>query len=73
MRADCDLDYAVEQLVDGSFFNSGQCCCAIERIYVHDSLFDEFVRKVVELTKVSPSPPLPPLLPLPLLFDLISS
>ena len=66
MRADCDLDYAVEQLVDGSFFNSGQCCCAIERIYVHDSLFDEFVRKFVELTKVSPFPTIAspaPLLP----------
>lgn len=30
VRPDCNLDYAVEQLVDGSFFNSGQCCCAIE-------------------------------------------
>ena len=52
VRADCDLEYAVENLVDGSFFNSGQCCCAIERIYVHESLYEEFVSKFVELTKV---------------------
>ena len=35
VRADANLDHAVENLVDGSFFNSGQCCCGIERIYVH--------------------------------------
>ena len=34
VRADADLDHAVENLVDGAFFNSGQCCCGIERIYV---------------------------------------
>jgi acyl-CoA reductase-like NAD-dependent aldehyde dehydrogenase len=34
VRADADLAYAVENLVDGAFFNSGQCCCGIERIYV---------------------------------------
>jgi len=51
VRPDCDLDYAVEQLVDGSFFNSGQCCCAIERIYVHKDVYDVFVFKFVELTK----------------------
>lgn len=33
--------------MDGAMFNSGQCCCGIERIYVHDSLFDTFVEKVV--------------------------
>ena len=52
VRPDCDLDYTVEQLVDGSFFNSGQCCCAIERIYVHESVYDTFVDKFVALTKV---------------------
>jgi len=52
VRPDCDLDYTVEQLVDGSFFNSGQCCCAIERIYVHESIYDTFVDKFVALTKV---------------------
>ena len=47
VRADADLDAAVEGLMDGAMFNSGQCCCGIERIYVHDSLFDAFVDKAV--------------------------
>ncbi len=51
VRHDADLDYAVETLVDGAFFNSGQSCCGIERIYVHHTLYDEFVDKAVALTK----------------------
>jgi acyl-CoA reductase-like NAD-dependent aldehyde dehydrogenase len=51
VRADANLDFAVENLVDGAFFNSGQSCCGIERIYVHDSLFDAFVEGFVALTK----------------------
>lgn len=51
VRADADLDYAVNNLVDGSFFNSGQSCCGIERIYVHENLYDPFVDGFVELTK----------------------
>ena len=51
VRADADLDFAVENTVDGAFFNSGQSCCGIERIYVHDSLFDPFVEKFVETTR----------------------
>jgi len=43
VRADADLDHAVENLVDGSFFNSGQSCCGIERIYVDASIFPAFV------------------------------
>jgi acyl-CoA reductase-like NAD-dependent aldehyde dehydrogenase len=43
VRADADLDYAVENLVDGSFFNSGQSCCGIERIYVHEAVYDKFI------------------------------
>ena len=39
VRADADLDHAVENLVDGSFFNSGQSCCGIERIYVHRDVY----------------------------------
>lgn len=46
---DADLDVAVETLVDGAMFNSGQCCCGIERIYVHESLFDAFVEKAVAI------------------------
>lgn len=47
VRADADLDAAVDSLMDGAMFNSGQCCCGIERIYVHESLFDAFVEKAV--------------------------
>jgi acyl-CoA reductase-like NAD-dependent aldehyde dehydrogenase len=46
---DADLDAAVDTLIDGAMFNSGQCCCGIERIYVHESLFDDFVAKAVEV------------------------
>ena len=34
VRADAKLDHAIENLVDGAFYNSGQCCCGVERIYV---------------------------------------
>ena len=51
VRADADLDNAVETLVDGAFFNSGQSCCGIERIYVHADLYDQFVEGFVKLTK----------------------
>ena len=48
VRADADLDKAVDTLMDGAMYNSGQCCCGIERIYVHESLYDDFVEKSVE-------------------------
>ena len=48
---DADLDAAVATLVDGAMFNSGQCCCGIERIYVHESLFEAFVDKAVALVE----------------------
>lgn len=51
VRADANLAFAVENLVDGAFYNSGQSCCGIERIYVHESLYDKFVEGCVELTK----------------------
>ncbi|GAK69188.1 putative aldehyde dehydrogenase [Agrobacterium rubi TR3 = NBRC 13261] len=44
---DADLDAAVDTLMDGATFNSGQCCCGIERVYVNESLFDAFVEKSV--------------------------
>lgn len=47
VRADADIDAAVDTLLDGAMFNSGQCCCGIERIYVHHSLYDQFVEKAV--------------------------
>lgn len=46
---DADLDAAVDTLIDGAMFNSGQCCCGIERIYVHETLFDAFVQKAVAI------------------------
>ncbi len=49
VRADADLGAAVDTLLDGAMFNSGQCCCGIERIYVHESLFEAFVDKAVAL------------------------
>ena len=48
VRADADLEAAVDGLMDGAMFNSGQCCCGIERIYVHESLYDAFVEKAVK-------------------------
>ncbi|PAU88758.1 aldehyde dehydrogenase [Pseudomonas sp. WN033] len=51
VRDDADLAHAVETCVDGAFFNSGQSCCAIERIYVHDYLYDDFVEQAVALVK----------------------
>ncbi|MCU1758523.1 aldehyde dehydrogenase family protein [Pseudomonas sp. 14P_8.1_Bac3] len=50
VRADAHLEHAVENLVDGSYFNSGQSCCAIERIYVDQHLFPAFVERFVDLT-----------------------
>lgn len=48
---DTPFDFTIENLVDGAFFNSGQSCCGIERIYVHDSIYSKFVEAYVELTK----------------------
>ena len=48
VRADADLPNAIENLVDGSFFNSGQSCCGVERIYVHADVYDRFVDGFVE-------------------------
>ena len=45
---DADLDAAVDTLIDAALFNSGQCCCAIERIYVHRRHIDAFIAKSLE-------------------------
>src|SRR5690606_29741028 len=44
---DADMDAAVAALMDGAFFNAGQCCCGIERIYVHETRYEEFIEKAV--------------------------
>ncbi|MBD0414392.1 aldehyde dehydrogenase family protein [Oryzicola mucosus] len=49
--ADAKLDHAVANLVEGAFFNSGQCCCGIERVYVHEKVYDQFVEGFVAETK----------------------
>ncbi len=46
---DADLDAAVATLIDGAMFNSGQCCCGIERIYVAEPLFQDFVERAVAI------------------------
>ena len=51
VRPDVDLAYAIAENVDGAFFNSGQSCCAIERIYVHDSVYDDFVDGFTKATR----------------------
>jgi len=48
VRADAPFDHTVENLVDGAFFNSGQSCCGIERIYVHADIHDAFVDAFVD-------------------------
>ncbi|RWB23482.1 aldehyde dehydrogenase family protein [Mesorhizobium sp.] len=48
---DAKMDHAVANLVDGAFYNSGQCCCGIERVYVHEQVYDEFVEGFVAETK----------------------
>lgn len=51
IRADVDLDAAVDGVMDGAFFNSGQSCCGIERIYVHEDIHDAFVERAVAWLK----------------------
>lgn len=51
VRHDADLAHAIENLVDGAYFNSGQSCCGIQRIYVHERLYDAFVDGFTELTR----------------------
>jgi len=48
---DAKLDHAVANLVEGAFFNSGQCCCGIERVYVHEKVYDDFVEGFIAETK----------------------
>jgi len=50
VRADANLAYAIDSLTDGAFFNAGQSCCGIKRIYVDASRYDDFVAGVVDLT-----------------------
>lgn len=49
VREDANIEHAIENIVDGAFFNSGQCCCGIERIYVHEKHYNRFVEGAVDL------------------------
>ncbi|CAF9903780.1 MAG: hypothetical protein GOMPHAMPRED_000543 [Gomphillus americanus] len=51
VRKDVDVKWAAEEIVDGAVFNSGQSCCAIERVYVDESIHDTFVEAVQEVLK----------------------
>src|SRR5437762_1069724 len=50
VRADASLTHAVENIVDGAFFNAGQSCCSVQRVYVERGIYDRFVDAAVELT-----------------------
>ena len=51
VRADAKLDHAIENLVDGAYYNSGQCCCGIERVYVDEKVYDDFVEGFANLAR----------------------
>uniref|UniRef100_A0A672GAP5 Aldehyde dehydrogenase domain-containing protein n=1 Tax=Salarias fasciatus TaxID=181472 RepID=A0A672GAP5_SALFA len=46
-----DLQMAVEETQKGAFYNQGQCCTAASRVFVEESIHDEFVRRSVENAK----------------------
>lgn len=49
VAADADLDFAVENIVDGACYNAGQSCCAVERVYVHRTFYQAFLRRAKEI------------------------
>lgn len=51
VRDDADLAHAIENIVDGAYFNSGQSCCGLQRVYVHERLYHSFVEGYVDLTR----------------------
>jgi len=51
VRSDAQLEPTIANLVDGSYFNSGQSCCAVERIYVHRDVYQRFLDGFVALTR----------------------
>ncbi len=51
VRHDADIAHAIENVVDGAYFNSGQSCCGLQRIYVHEKVYGPFVEGYVELTR----------------------
>ncbi len=47
--ADADVARTAANLVDGSFYNAGQSCCGVERIYVHREVYDSFLEAFVSI------------------------
>ncbi len=58
---DADLEHAVANIVDGAFYNAGQSCCGIERIYVHRAVHDRFLEgALAEVRKLRMGDPMEP-------------
>jgi acyl-CoA reductase-like NAD-dependent aldehyde dehydrogenase len=51
VRHDANLDHAIENIVDGAYFNSGQSCCGLQRVYVHHGVYKKFTDGFIELTR----------------------
>jgi acyl-CoA reductase-like NAD-dependent aldehyde dehydrogenase len=51
VRHDANLEHAIENVVDGAYFNSGQSCCGLQRVYAHAAIYDKFVDGFIELTR----------------------
>ena len=51
VRHDANVEHAIENIVDGAYFNSGQSCCGLQRIYVHESIYERFAKGCVELIR----------------------
>ena len=54
VREDCDPKFAAVEITDAGFFNSGQSCCAVERIYVDEKVYDAFVEELTKEVGVGP-------------------
>lgn len=52
VRADVDAKFVATEIADGGYFNSGQSCCGVERVYVHEKVYDTFVEELVKVVKV---------------------
>lgn len=48
VREDANVSYSAGEIADGGFFNSGQSCCAVERVYVHEKVYDEFLKEIIK-------------------------
>jgi acyl-CoA reductase-like NAD-dependent aldehyde dehydrogenase len=51
VRHDANLEHAIENIVDGAYFNSGQSCCGLQRVYVHHGVYQKFTEGFIELTR----------------------